>query len=1365
MRNSNLAAVAALVFTALLPGPLLGKDGERRENPEGPEHARLRARAFEDMYADPYGRRDPERKLRAARFLQQEAARRSPLAIGGSVFTSLGPTNVAGRVSALAVHPTNTNIIYRGTAGGGVWKTVDGGATWTVLTDSLGNLSIGAIALAPSNPNLVYVGTGEGALSGDVINGIGFIKSTDAGATWSLPLSVSATLFFDLTVHPTIPTEVLAATDVGMQLSTDGGSTWSRSVGNEVATALSRDRQNPANVLATTWDVRVANKGSIHLSTDGGRTFTRVATAGVAPFESNTGRISIARSPSNPSIAYALAAAANGNGNPACSTDPTDQTGVYRSTDGGQTWAFRNNPIGGSCGSFFCILGTQGWYANALIVDPVNPDIVYGGGLDTYKSTDGGSSWQQLSLWYRNPGDSQYVHADIHVLAFQGTTLLVGNDGGVDRSTDGGTSFATVNAGIVTRQYYGLAVTPANRALVIAGAQDNGTNLRTTSTTSFTDRIGGDGFAVAADQTNANILYSTIYNSRIYRSTDAGGTFPEITPSFADGENRPFISPLAMDPTNSSILYTGSQYLYKTVNGGSSWSKSSGTDLGDGSGRGYLTKIAVSRSNPNVILTATGSGNVRKSTDGGSSFTVSLSGGLPSGKFASDVSFDPASSNVFYVAYTGAGSGGFLYRTSNGGSSFTLIDNGLPSFPIHVLRVDPTDSTALYAGTDVGLYRSTDSGASWQRFGTGIPAVSIWDIAILPDGTLLRVATHGRGIWELTIGGGNPGGSCTPGELFTDSGFEAGDSPSGPSGASGTSGSWSWTSQGGNNPVHKAAPSEPSPHTGAWYAYLGGYGAANVDSVEQQATIPSGATAKLTFWLRVGTLETTANSDTLKVQVTNASGQVLSTLATYSDVDVSAGYSQKTLDVSAYAGQTVRVRFVGTEDFSLATSFFVDDVLLTATCGSGSVTNYVLTVSKAGSGSGTVTSSPSAVSCGSACTGTFASGQSVTLTAAALAGSTFTGWSGACGGVGSCEVTMTADQSVTALFTSSTSGGSSATKLIPIVLDVGGAGGSRFSTELTLANRGSSAATLLLTYVPSSLFGTAGGGTVSETLGAGRQRVITDTLAYLRGKGLAIPSNGSNQGGTLRVAFSGLSSPTVAFAGARTSTPSGSGRAGLSYPGVRPEDAVADTCTVFGLRENATDRSNLALVNASSSASVTLRITLVQNDGGGAQVVDLSPDITLAPGQWTQISRVLAQANFTNGYAIVTRLSGAGSFLAYGVFNDNFNNDGSFVPLTPSGAAGEIQLLPVLVETSTFQSELVLSNPYTDTLSVKLAYVESISPSLGAGGTVTESLAPGQQKIIPNAIDYLRRKGAGVGPLGSAAYAGALQVTFTTLNT
>lgn len=335
---------------------------------------------------------------------------------------------------------------------------------------------------------------------------------------------------------------------------------------------------------------------------------------------------------------------------------------------------------------------------------------------------------------------------------------------------------------------------------------------------------------------------------------------------------------------------------------------------------------------------------------------------------------------------------------------------------------------------------------------------------------------------------------------------------------------------------------------------------------------------------------------------------------------------------------------------------------------------------------------------------------------------------------------------------------SDAVKLVPIVLDVAGVGSSRYTTELVLTNRGTTAASAALAYTPATALGASGGGTANTAIPAGGQLDVPDAIAWLRGHGLAIPT-GSNQGGTLLVTFTGLSSSNAASVTARTTTPSGAGRTGLAYPGVDLAGALSGTSFLSGLRSTSADRTNLALANASTSAPITLRVTLRSGAGGDGRSYVVTPDVTLGPGQWTQLGRVLDAAGFTNAWARVDVLSGAGPYVAYAAINDNATNDGSYVAAVPGTPPSETLLVPVLVETPSFQSELVLTNPLGVAQTARLAYVEAASPAGGSGGTLTLSFAPYEQRILTGAIDFLRQNGVAIGPKGPT-YAGALSVSF-----
>ena len=335
-------------------------------------------------------------------------------------------------------------------------------------------------------------------------------------------------------------------------------------------------------------------------------------------------------------------------------------------------------------------------------------------------------------------------------------------------------------------------------------------------------------------------------------------------------------------------------------------------------------------------------------------------------------------------------------------------------------------------------------------------------------------------------------------------------------------------------------------------------------------------------------------------------------------------------------------------------------------------------------------------------------------------------------------------------------------RVVPIVLDAFGVGSSRFRSELVVANRGATAATVDLTYTAASALGASGTGTVTETLGAGRQLVLDDALAWLRSRGLPIPqaAAGASQGGSLRVRFRGLSSADAGAAFARTTALLPDGRAGVAYPGLLPSDWDTPLGqNVFGLRETEQSRSNLALVNLGSSGDVGLRITLFSGTYGDRRTYVLPDTYWLQPLQWVQISGVLGRAGFDNGYALVERVAGTSPFYAYGVFNDNGTNDGSFIDPIPVAAGVSSRIVPVVLELGIYASELILTNPSASTVAVELRYVESLSAEGTPRSVGTDLLQPREQKIV-EAIPHLRALGVDVGAAGGS-YAGSVVASFS----
>ncbi len=333
---------------------------------------------------------------------------------------------------------------------------------------------------------------------------------------------------------------------------------------------------------------------------------------------------------------------------------------------------------------------------------------------------------------------------------------------------------------------------------------------------------------------------------------------------------------------------------------------------------------------------------------------------------------------------------------------------------------------------------------------------------------------------------------------------------------------------------------------------------------------------------------------------------------------------------------------------------------------------------------------------------------------------------------------------------------------VPIVLSTTGLNSSFFTSELTITNRGTTDASILYSYVPVPGLGGAAG-TATDTLAAGRQKIVPDAIAFLKSVGLPVGDSG-NRGGTLQIAFSGLSSPDAGTAIVRTTTSIAGGRAGLSYAGVLPSRLLSNPVMIPGLRQNQTDRSNVAVLNAGgpTEGSIALRITAFSGEKGSTFEHSL-PDIVLPPGGFSQISSILATegVNLTNGYVLVERVAGNAPFYTYGVINDQVNSDGSFVTPVPISATSAIPslTLPVLVETPSFSTELVLTNYSNNLRGLRLTFFSSALT--GGSASILIKLEGGEQQILPNFVQTLRDRGAIVDAAGPV-FAGPLVVADTT---
>ncbi|MCA9752055.1 MAG: T9SS type A sorting domain-containing protein [Gemmatimonadetes bacterium] len=687
------------------------------------------------------------RALRQARALAPERGR----AVGGE-WQAAGPTNVGGRVTAIAVDPTNASRYWIGAADGGVLRTTDAGNTWTPLLDDFGGLSVGALAHHPSDPGVLLCGTGEANTSGDSYDGVGILKTTDGGDTWTnlgLPNSQRiAKIAWDATNPARIWVAVAGGLfstgpDRGVYRSTDSGATWSRVLflsDMTSATDVVVDPTNGDRVYAAMWDrlrspsdriVSGPNSG-IWRSTNGGDTWVEM-TSGV-PTGSDVARIGLAVAPSQPSRVYAVYSRFN-------TTSGTYLDDVYRSDNFGTNWsAVSNSSIGNPYSSF-------GWYFGQIRVSPTNPSEVYVLGVTLERSTDGGVNWSD-----RTP-----IHVDQHDLWINpaaGASLIAGHDGGVDTSVNSGASWSK-KPDLPITQFYAITVDPQLPHRIYGGTQDNSTPRTLTGALDDWDvLIGGDGFTVVVDPTNSNTIYGEYQYGGLSKATD-GSNFFSIFYGAGDGRAN-WHMPFVMHPTEPQTLYAGTYRVHRTTNGGNSWSAIS-PDLTDGAGGGALvfgtlTTLALAPSAPSTIYSGADDGSVWVTTNGGSSWS-NVEAGLPV-RWVTRVAVDPGDDAIAYVTHSGYREDVFtphVFRTTNHGTTWADISGNLPNAPANDLIVDPQDTNRLYVATDVGVYTSADLGGTWTVLGSGLPLCVVADLELHDDSRALVAGTHGRSAFTFDL--------------------------------------------------------------------------------------------------------------------------------------------------------------------------------------------------------------------------------------------------------------------------------------------------------------------------------------------------------------------------------------------------------------------------------------------------------------------------------------------------------------------------------------------------------------------------------------------------------------------------------------
>lgn len=646
-------------------------------------------------------------------------------------WTFIGPTGApngggAGRLNFVRIDPTNNNIIYVGAPAGGCWKSTNGGQSWTCLTDFLPVIGCSDLAIDPSNPQVLYLGTGD--QDGGDSPSIGVLKSIDGGLTWNnTGLNFNIILskkIARILIDPTNTSIVYCGTSSGIYKTYDAGANWTLLTGSGV-----KDMEMKPGDPNTLYACRT----TFIMSANGGATWTTIGTG--LPMATIVSRLAIATTDADPNYVYVVAGNASTQG----------FEGIYRSTNSGVTFT----PMSDSPN----LLGWdeqggdsdgQAWYTLSIAASPVNRDVVIVGGVNIWRSDDGGSSWNLNAHWYGG-GGAPYVHADIHDLYFlpgsQGD-LYVGCDGGIFITTDDGGSYQDLSANLCIAQIYKMGQSTTDASTIITGHQDNGTNVK--SGAAEEEVLGGDGMDCFIDWSNDMTMYASIYYGDFYKSTNGGANFSGCTSGLSG--NAGWVTPWKQDPNNPSIIYTGWDQVFKTTNAAGTW-----TQLGTLPNSASLTEIEVAPSNTQYLY-VTNANVIWRSTDGGSTYTNITSGINTSGSSISGIAVNPYNENMVWISMSGYNSTNKCYITLDAGTTWINVSSGLPNIPANCVMACPnTGNNLVFIGMDAGVYYRHDFSNGWQPYFSALPMAPVSDFEVYEQTMMLRASTYGRGVWECAI--------------------------------------------------------------------------------------------------------------------------------------------------------------------------------------------------------------------------------------------------------------------------------------------------------------------------------------------------------------------------------------------------------------------------------------------------------------------------------------------------------------------------------------------------------------------------------------------------------------------------------------
>ena len=681
----------------------------------------------------------------------------------GAAWVALGPGNIGGRTRSIVPHPRDSKVLWAGSVGGGVWRTGDSGASWQPVDDFMANLAVCSMVMDPTNPNVIYAGTGEGFFNTDALRGAGIFRTTD-GVSWQQLPSTTGANFRSVNRLAISPNGkvLLAATGAGLFRSADAArTTWRRVLAGEIADVKYHPTDNAKAVAGGLRD------GQAYYTTDGGQTWT--AATHRQPW---TGRVELAYATKNPAQVYASVDLGGGQ--------------IWRSTNGGRSYAKRRGVMDGLAVPY---LGDQGWYDNVIWAgDPTDANLVLVGGVDLWRSTDGGDTLRDISTWW----DRRSAHADHHCIVaargYNGRTnkrVYFGNDGGIYTTTDVRTVGDNPNQPRIrgwkelvntygVTQFYGGAGN-ATSGSIVGGAQDNGTLLFRTANGSegWTEMFGGDGGWCAADSTDPDVFYGEYVFLNIHRSLDGGATADYISGQFWDGSqwtwkplpyripdarnaNALFIAPFVLDPNEPNRILGGGLSLWRTNDAKRPNTNSTGPSWRaiKASAGSLISALAIARGNANVVWVGHEDGQVYKSTNGTVASPVwrkvDHTGAHPLAvdRYCTGITIDHRAHDTVYVTFSGYNRGN-VWKTVDGGTAWTNIGQALPAAPVRALTIHPDNSAFVYAGTEVGMFASEDGGATWSATNEGPTNCSVDDLFWM--NRVLVCVSHGRGMFSIDL--------------------------------------------------------------------------------------------------------------------------------------------------------------------------------------------------------------------------------------------------------------------------------------------------------------------------------------------------------------------------------------------------------------------------------------------------------------------------------------------------------------------------------------------------------------------------------------------------------------------------------------